>query len=323
LLGAAEAGFFPGVILYLTFWFPEQYRARIIAAFIVAVPVSLALGGPTSTAILHMDGIAGLKGWQWLFILQGLPTALFGFVFLTVMPDRPRDAKWLSVEERASLQRAIDDEDRAVATAHGSSVLDALKDPRVLALAFIWFANTTANLGLAFFLPQMLKGLGLTDMQTGITASIPYVFGTLGILAFGYVSDRYNERRWTLCAALGLTAIGLIAAGLLTGSLLAVAVMAVAAIGIYGAKPPFWPLPSTFLTGKAAAAGIALINSIGNLGGFVGPYAIGWIKDSTHSFEAGLYFLAGLTLLAAALTPIVVNARFTSGHKSNPGLKRA
>ena len=323
LLGAAEAGFFPGVILYLTFWFPEQYRARIIAAFIVAVPVSLALGGPISTAILHMDGVAGLKGWQWLFILQGLPTALFGFVFLIVMPDRPRDAKWLSVEERASLQRAIDDEDRAVATAHGSSVLDALKDPRVLALAFIWFANTTANLGLAFFLPQMLKGLGLTDMQTGITTSIPYVFGTLGILAFGYVSDRYNERRWTLCAALGLTAIGLIAAGLLTGSLLAVAVMAVAAIGIYGAKPPFWPLPSTFLTGKAAAAGIALINSIGNLGGFVGPYAIGWIKDSTHSFEAGLYFLAGLTLLAAALTPIVVNARFTSGHKSNPGLKRA
>jgi ACS family tartrate transporter-like MFS transporter len=323
LLGAAEAGFFPGVILYLTFWFPEQYRARIIAAFIVAVPVSLALGGPTSTAILHMDGIAGLKGWQWLFILQGLPTALFGFVFLTVMPDRPRDAKWLSVEERASLQRAIDDEDRAVATAHGSSVLDALKDPRVLALAFIWFANTTANLGLAFFLPQMLKGLGLTDMQTGFTTSIPYVFGTLGILTFGYVSDRYNERRWTLCAALGLTAIGLIAAGLLTGSLLAVAVMAVAAIGIYGAKPPFWPLPSTFLTGKAAAAGIALINSIGNLGGFVGPYAIGWIKDSTHSFEAGLYFLAGLTLLAAALTPIVVNARFTSGHKSDPGLKRA
>jgi ACS family tartrate transporter-like MFS transporter len=323
LLGAAEAGFFPGVILYLTFWFPEQYRARIIAAFIVAVPVSLALGGPTSTAILHMDGIAGLKGWQWLFILEGLPTALFGLVFLTVMPDRPRDAKWLSVEERASLQRAIDDEDRAVATAHGSSVLDALKDPRVLALAFIWFANTTANLGLAFFLPQMLKGLGLTDMQTGITTSIPYVFGTLGILAFGYVSDRYNERRWTLCAALGLTAIGLVAAGLLTGSLLAVAVMAVAAIGIYGAKPPFWPLPSTFLTGKAAAAGIALINSIGNLGGFVGPYAMGWIKDSTHSFEAGLYFLAGLTLLAAALTPIVVNARFTSGHKSNPGLKRA
>jgi nitrate/nitrite transporter NarK len=160
-------------------------------------------------------------------------------------------------------------------------------------------------------------------MQAGVTTSVPYVFGTLGILAFGYVSDKYNERRWTLCAALGLTAIGLISAGLLIGSLLAVAVMAVAAIGIYGAKPPFWPLPSTFLTGKAAAAGIALINSIGNLGGFVGPYAVGWIKDSTHSYEAGLYFLAGLSLLATALTPIVVDARFTSGHKSNPALKRA
>ncbi|MGX1349647.1 ACS family tartrate transporter-like MFS transporter [Bradyrhizobium elkanii] len=323
LLGAAEAGFFPGVILYLTFWFPQQYRARIVAAFIVAVPVSLALGGPISTAILHMDGIAGLRGWQWLFILEGLPTALFGLVFLFVMPDRPRDATWLRADEREALQRAIDDEERAVAIAHGTSIRDALKDTRVLALSFIWFANTTANLGLAFFLPQILKGLGLTDIQTGITTSIPYVFGTLGILAFGYVSDKYNERRWTLCAALGLTAIGLLAAGLLTGSFLAVAVMAVAAIGIYGAKPPFWPLPTTFLTGSAAAAGIALINSIGNLGGFVGPYAIGWIKESTHSFEAGLYFLAGITLLAAALTPIVVNARFTSSQKSSPGLKRA
>jgi MFS transporter, ACS family, tartrate transporter len=323
LLGAAEAGFFPGVILYLTFWFPQEYRARIIAAFIVAVPVSLALGGPISTAVLYMDGVAGLKGWQWLFILEGLPAALFGFVFLAVMPDKPRDAEWLSLEERESLQNAIDDDDRAVSAAHGLNVLQTLTDTRLLALAFIWFANTTANLGLAFFLPQILKSLGLTDMETGIMTSVPYIFGTLGILLFGYISDKYNERRWSLFVALVLTALGLIAAGLLTGSLLAVAVMAVAAIGIYGAKPPFWPLPSTFLTGRAAAAGIALINSIGNLGGFVGPYVIGWIKDSTHSFESGLYFLAGLTLLAAALTPFVVTVRFIGGHKSGPRLKRA
>ncbi|KGT81707.1 MFS transporter [Bradyrhizobium japonicum] len=323
LLGAAEAGFFPGVILYLTFWFPQAYRARIVAAFIVAVPVSLAVGGPISTAILGMHGFAGLKGWQWLFLLEGIPTVLFGFVFLAVMPDKPRDAKWLSLEERTALQSAIDDDDHAVTQAHGLTVFQALSDSRVLALAFIWFANTTANLGLAFFLPQILKGLGLTDMQTGFTTSIPYVFGTLGILGFGYISDRYNERRWTLFVALAMTAAGLLVAGLLHGSLMAVAFMAVAAIGIYGAKPPFWPLPSTFLAGRTAAAGIALINAIGNLGGFVGPYVIGWIRDSTQSFEAGLYFLAVLTLLGAVVTPIVVNTRFVTARKTSSSLKQA
>lgn len=323
LLGAAEAGFFPGVILYLTTWFPQQYRARMIAAFIVAVPVSLALGGPISTAILGLDGLAGLKGWQWLFILEGLPTMLVGVLFLKVMPDRPSEAKWLSSEERVWLQNAVDNDARAVAASHGMSVLQSLADARVLALAFIWFANTTANLGLAFFLPQILKGLGLTDMQTGVMTSVPYIFGTLGIVAFGLISDRYNERRWTLCAALALTAIGLTAAGALSGSLLAVAVMAVAAVGIYGAKPPFWPLPSTFLSGSAAAAGIALINSIGNLGGFVGPYVIGWLHDATHSYQAGLYFLAGLSLVAAVLAPIVVNGRFIGAANAAPKFERA
>ena len=316
LLGVAEAGFFPGVILYLTYWFPLEYRARIIAAFMVAIPVSLAVGAPLSTAILQMDGIAGLKGWQWLFLIEGLPTVLFGFVFLTVMPDRPRDAKWLSDEERTWLQGTIDSEQRAVAAVHGTSVLKAFADPRLIALAFIYFANTTANLGLAFFLPQILKSLGLSDMQTGLMTSVPYIVGTLGILVFGYVSDKYKERRWTLFAALALTGFGLIAAGLMTGSLLAVIVMAIAAVGIYGTKAPFWPLPSMFLTGSAAAGGIALINSVGNLGGFVGPTMVGWIREVTGSFEAGLYFLGGLALVAAILTLVVVNARFGEARRT-------
>jgi ACS family tartrate transporter-like MFS transporter len=316
LLGVAEAGFFPGVILYLTYWFPQEYRARIIAAFMVAIPVSLAVGAPLSTAILQMDGIAGLKGWQWLFLIEGLPTVLFGFVFLTVMPDRPHDAKWLSDEERTWLQGTIDSEQRAVAAVHGTSVLKAFADPRLIALAFIYFANTTANLGLAFFLPQILKSLGLSDMQTGLMTSVPYIVGTLGILVFGYVSDKYKERRWTLFAALALTGFGLIAAGLMTGSLLAVIVMAIAAVGIYGTKAPFWPLPSMFLTGSAAAGGIALINSVGNLGGFVGPTMVGWIREVTGSFEAGLYFLGGLALVAAILTLVVVNARFGEARRT-------
>ena len=179
LLGIAEAGFFPGVILYLTYWFPLEYRARIIAAFMVAIPVSLAVGAPLSTAILQMDGLGGLKGWQWLFIIEGVPTVLFGLVFLTVMPDKPRDAKWLSAEERSWLQNTIDSEHKAVAAVHGTSVLRAFADPRLIALAFIYFANTTANLGLAFFLPQILKGLGLCDMQTGLMTSIPSSSGRL------------------------------------------------------------------------------------------------------------------------------------------------
>jgi MFS transporter, ACS family, tartrate transporter len=316
LLGVAEAGFFPGVILYLTYWFPQQYRARIIAAFMVAIPVSLAIGAPLSTAILQMDGIAGLKGWQWLFLIEGLPTVLFGFVFLAVIPDRPKDAKWLNDEEKIWLQATLDSEHKAVAAAHGTSVLKAFVDPRLIALTFIYFANTTTNFGLSFFLPQMIKSMGATDIQTGFLTSVPYVIGTLGIIIFGYVSDKYQERRWTLFVALMLNGLGLLLAGSLAGSTLSVAAMAIAAIGIFGTKAPFWPLPSMFLTGSAAAGGIALINSIGNLGGFVGPYMVGWIKETTNSYESGLYFLGGLALSAAIVTLIVVNARFSEGRRT-------
>jgi MFS transporter, ACS family, tartrate transporter len=316
LLGVAEAGFFPGVILYLTYWFPQQYRARIIAAFMVAIPVSLAIGAPLSTAILQMDGIAGLKGWQWLFLIEGLPTVLFGFVFLAVIPDRPKDAKWLNDEEKIWLQATLDSEHKAVAAAHGTSVLKAFVDPRLIALTFIYFANTTTNFGLSFFLPQMIKSMGATDIQTGFLTSVPYVIGTLGIIIFGYVSDKYQERRWTLFVALMLNGLGLLLAGSLAGSTLSVAAMAIAAIGIFGTKAPFWPLPSMFLTGSAAAGGIALINSIGNLGGFVGPYMVGWIKETTNSYESGLYFLGGLALSAAIVTLIVVNARFAEGRRT-------
>jgi nitrate/nitrite transporter NarK len=280
----------------------------------VAIPASLALGAPLSTAILHMSGVGGLEGWQWIFICEGIPTVLLGLVFLAVMPDRPRDAHWLDAEERNWLQATIDSEHRAIAAVHGTSVLHALADPRVLALAFIYFANTTANLGLAFFLPQILKGLGLSDMQTGLMTAVPYVFGTLAILVFGYISDRRNERRWTLFAALALSGLGLIAASLVSGSLVAVAAIAVAAIGIYGTKAPFWPLPSMFLAGAAAAGGIALINSIGNLGGFVGPYLVGWVRQVTGSYAAGLGLLGGLAVIAAVLTPIIVDARFAQAR---------
>jgi len=315
LLGAAEAGFYPGVILYLTYWFPKAYRARIFGAFAVGIPVSLAIGAPLSTTILQLDGTLGLKGWQWLFLLEGIPTTLFGFVFLALIPDRPKDALWLAPADRTALQTLIDSEQSSVAGAHGTSLRAALSDPRLVALSFIYFANTGANLGLAFFLPQILKSTGLSDMQTGLMTAVPYVFGVIGGLTVGWISDRYDDRRITLATALGLTATGLALAGFATGSLWAVAFMALAAAGLYGAKAPFWALPSVFLSGSAAAGGIALINCIGNLGGFVAPSIVGWIREATGSFEAGLYFLAALALSAVVVTLLVVNARFGDARR--------
>jgi D-galactonate transporter len=308
ILGVAEAGLFPGVILYLTYWFPAAYRARIIAAFMVAIPLSLAVGSPISTAILAMDGIAGFKGWQWLFLIEGAPTILLAIIVLMVLPDRPRDARWLAKDQKQWLEETLDKEQRAVEATHAMSFWRTFIDPRVLGLSFIYFANLTTNLGLAFFLPQMIKEIGFGVVQSGLVTSIPYVLGAIGALLWGYFSDRYKERRISLFLALVVSAVGLAGAAFLGNTLGAVAWMSVAAIGIYGAKAPFWPLPSMFLTGSAAAGGIALINSVGNLGGFAGPYIMGWVKDATGNFKAGLYVLAGFGIAAAVVTLTIVKS---------------
>jgi D-galactonate transporter len=308
LLGVAEAGLFPGVILYLTYWFTTAYRARIIAAFMVAIPVSLAIGSPISTAILEMRGVAGFKGWQWLFLIEGAPTLLLAVIVLMALPDRPRDARWLSKDQKEWIEETIDQEQRTVQAAHGMSFWRTFIDLRVLGLSFIYFANLTTNLGLAFFLPQMIKEMGLSNVQSGFVTSIPYVLGAIGALLWGYFSDKYNERRISLFLALAVSAVGLAGAAFLGSTIAAVAWMSVAAIGIYGAKAPFWPLPSMFLTGSAAAGGIALINSVGNLDGFAGPYIMGWVKDATGSFKEGLYVLAGFGIAAAIVTLMVVRS---------------
>jgi D-galactonate transporter len=308
ILGIAEAGLFPGVILYLTYWFPAAYRARIIAAFMVAIPLSLAVGSPISTAILAMDGIAGFQGWQWLFLIEGAPTILLAIIVLMALPDRPRDARWLADDQKQWLEETLDQEQRAVEATHAMSFWRTFIDPRVLGLSFIYFANLTTNLGLAFFLPQMIKEIGFGVVQSGLVTSIPYVLGAIGALLWGYFSDRYKERRISLFLALVVSAVGLAGAAFLGNTLGAVAWMSVAAIGIYGAKAPFWPLPSMFLTGSAAAGGIALINSVGNLGGFAGPYIMGWVKDATGNFKAGLYVLAGFGIAAAVVTLMIVKS---------------
>ena len=307
-LGVAEAGFFPGMIYYLTQWFPSAVRARAISILYIAVPTSNVIAAVLSGAILGMDGVLGLKGWQWIFIIEATPAVLLAFVVLWLMTDRPAVANWLKPEEREWLESELEAERTRIESAGQMSMLRALVEWRVLVLSAIYLTGVTASYGVVFFLPQIIKGLGLSNFATGLVTAIPYVFGTIGLVVWGYSSDRYHERRWHLIISTSVAAVGLFCAGWLSHSFWAVAAFAVAAVGIYGSRPSFWPMPSLFLTGGAAAVGMALINSIGNLGGYLGPIVVGMIKDSTKSFEMALYFLGACALLSAVITLLATRA---------------
>lgn len=302
LLGAAEAGFFPGMILYFTYWFPAEYRGRVISTLFIAQPVANAVASIASAAILEMDGVLGVKGWQWIFIIEAVPAVLLGLVILRAMTDRPAHADWLAPEERDWLQARIDGENSQVESAGRMTLMRALGDPRVVALSLIYLMSVTANYGIVFFMPQIVKGIGLTNMMTGIVSSVPYIIGTIGLVAWGWSSDRHKERRWHLIVASTLGALGLAFAAWSGASYWALLGMSAATVGIYGSRVAFWPMPSIFLTGTAAAGAIAMINATGNLGGYFGPFIVGWIRNSTKSFEAGLYFLAACSLMAAIIT---------------------
>ena len=303
VLGVAEAGFFPGVILYLTYWFPARYRARIISRFMLAIPLALGVGAPISTWIMQLDGTLGYKGWQWLYMLEGLPAILGTILVLKLLPDSPGQATWLNESERNWLENelACDREKVAVVKAE-SSVFGAFANPIIWSFAFIYMGSTIANYGLSMFLPQIIKQQGFSTMQTGFIMAVPYIAGCAGMLIIGQLSDRNKERKWHLIASFMIIAIGLGAAGFLGNTLGAIAAICFAAVGIMGCKGPFWPLPSAYLSGAGAAAGIALINSVGNLGGFVGPWTVGLAKQMTGTFESGLYALALGAFLAAILT---------------------
>ncbi len=301
LLGVAEAGFFPGMIFYLTYWFPSAYRARAISVLYIAVPVSNAIASIVSGAILGMDGVLGLRGWQWVFIIEAIPAVLLAFVVLKLLTERPSAATWLEPQEREWLESELHAERTLIEQKGRLTMLQALTDMRVLVLSAIYLTGVTASYGVVFFMPQIVKSLGLSNFATGLVTAIPYTIGTIGLIAWGYSSDRRNERRWHLIVSTGLACVGLVLAGMFSHSFWAVAAMCIATVGIYGSRPSFWPMPSLFLTGPAAAVGMALINSIGNLGGYVGPIIVGAIKDSTKSFEMALYFLAACALLSTVI----------------------
>jgi MFS transporter, ACS family, tartrate transporter len=302
LLGLAEAGLFPGMILFFTYWFPHWHRGRIMAGFTVALPLAVAVGAPLSTSLLELNGVWGIAGWKWMFIAEAIPTAIVGVFFLFFVTDRPAQAFWLNDNERTWLIDTLETERKLVEAKRKVSLWQSFWEPKVLVLTLNYFGIVTASLGLLLFLPQMVKQLGLSNMQVGWVSMIPYAFGALSMLVWGWVSDRMGERRWNLFTACIVAAVGLVIAGMTIGTGWAVVGMTIATIGLYGSKGPFWTFPSMFLTGSAAASGIAWINGIGNLGGFFGPTAVGWVKNLTGSFGSGLYLLAGLALVSAVST---------------------
>ncbi|HEV2571991.1 MAG TPA: MFS transporter [Beijerinckiaceae bacterium] len=309
LLGVAEAGFFPGIILYLTYWYPAEYRARILAAFTVAVPLSTVIGAPISGYLLGLDGLGGLRGWQWLFILEGVPSILLGIVTWFYLTDRPAQAGWLSAEQKQWLIARLTKEESAKETAQHMTLSEVLASPKVLVLSLVYFGFVAALYGMQFWLPQIVKAFGLSNLQTGFVTAIPYLFGSIAMVLWGRHSDRTRERVWHVVLPLLLTALALAAASTLTDPVLTMVALTLAAIGIFCTFALFWTLPTAFLSGASAAAGIAMINSIGNLAGFGGPYLIGWIKDSTGSTSTGLLILAVMPFVAALLVVLLRHDR--------------
>ncbi len=311
LVGVAEAGFLPGMVLYFTYWFPAAYRARVFAALYFAQPIANAAASLFSGLILEMDGLLGLRGWQWIFIIEALPAFLLAAIVLRWMTDRPDDADWLSHAERGWLVETLAQERRSADAVGPKSWIAVFADGRVLALSVIWLGTVTANYGVVFFMPQLVQGLGHSMAMTGVIATIPYLVGVLGLAAWGWSSDRVRERRWHLIVASVLGGIGLAGAGWFGTSPWSVVAMSVAMLGLYGTRAVFWALPASFLTGSSAAASFAFINCLSQIGGYAGPVLVGWIKDETHNFEIALYFLAACSLLSAivALIPLTIYGR--------------
>ena len=300
LLGAAEAGFFPGVAFYLATWFPGEYRTRIIAWFMVAIPISSVIGGPISGLLLGLDGQFGLAGWQWLFLVEGFPAVIAGIVLLVMLPDRPEDAAWLSDDERRVVRERLAAERRPKEVKHLSL---ALRDVRVIILAGVQFGFLVGSYGIGLFLPQILDTGHLTDLQIGFVTSACYAVASVTMILWAGRVDRRGNKVGNLAMACALAALGFLGSIAFAGSSfwLSVLWITVAVSGVNAARALFWTIPPRFLSGLAAAGGLAFINSIGTMGGFVGPTLMGWLRDQTGSFAVGQVALGGFLLAAALL----------------------
>jgi ACS family tartrate transporter-like MFS transporter len=301
LLGMAEAGFFPGIIFFLTLWFPTAYRARIVGWFMFAIPISTVIGAPISGLVLGLEGVGGLHGWQWMFLIEAFPALIMTFAVLHYLTDRPVDAKWLKPEEREWLQGRLDRE-----RAEREAILDlswfrSMLDWRVIALGLVYMGCNIPQYGLSFFLPQIVKAFGVSNLTAGFITAMPYLVGAIGMVAWGAHSDRTGERKWHAAIAFLFIIAGLGLASTTDDPAIKMLLLCVAGFGFFAVLPIFWTLPTAFLSGAGAAAGIAAVNSIGNLGGYFGPQAFGLLRDYTGADVAGLVFLAGCAFVGMVI----------------------
>jgi ACS family tartrate transporter-like MFS transporter len=319
LLGVAEAGFFPGIILYLSYWFPRAQRAKVVALFFLAVPLSSVIGSPLSTLLIqHGDGVLGFDaGWRFMFFVEGLPAVVAGLLVLVLLPDRPRDARWLTEPESSALEAQLAaEESRELGREVG--IRAALTNPRVLALSAVYFGIVFGLYVLAFFLPQVIKGfqqqfqVTFSLVQIGLITAVPYAVAAVAMVLWARHSDRTGERAGHVAIPAFAGAVAIAAALYMSSPLLVMACITVCAVGVYAAIPVFWQLPNTVLTGVGAAAGIGLINSFGNLSGFLGPYLTGWLQGLTGSLRAGLWVVAAFMALAGI---IAISTRHPPAHR--------
>jgi ACS family tartrate transporter-like MFS transporter len=313
LLGIAEAGFFPGIIFFLTLWFPAAYRARIVGLFMFAIPISTVIGAPISGALLNLDGAMGLHGWQWMFLVEAIPALLLSVVVFFYLTDRPRNANWLTDEERAWLNGRLEAEEATRARHGAMSWARAMFDPRVIALGVVYMGCNTPQYGLSFFLPQIVKAFGLSNLQAGFVTAIPYSVGAVAMIFWSRHSDSTGERKWHAILPLLAMVVGLLGSSITGDPTAKMAWLCIAGAGFFSVLPVFWTLPTAFLNVSGAAAGIAAVNSIGNLGGYFGPQVFGILKTNTGGDSASLIFLAA----CAAVGAVIV---FVMGH--NPALER-
>jgi len=310
LLGVAEAGFFPGVIYYLTLWFPAEYRGRIFGLFLIISPLNNTIAAPLGGLILkYFDGVMGYPGWRWLFIVEGLPTLLMAYLCLKLVTDRPDQAAWLTEAEKAHLRAKLQRESELRTATRHLTLWQTLGNPTVLLFSVVYTGLAIGIYGLSLWMPQLIKGMGVKDsFHIGLIMAIPYLIATVCMVLWSRHSDRTGERVFHCAGALALGAAGMVASAYIESPQLAMVALTFAAIGMYSSQPVFWAMPTSYLAGVAAAGGIAFINSVGNLGGFVGPFMVGWLKDHLGGFQAGLIFLGGC-LFTGAIVAMIVGRR--------------
>jgi ACS family tartrate transporter-like MFS transporter len=303
LLGAAEAGFVPGILLYITYWFPAVLSSRAVAIFLVAAPLSNSISALLSAPILALDGFAGLRGWQWMFVVEAVPAVLLGCVVAVVLTDRPAQAKWLAPAERDWLQGQLDRERPRKAVA--ASLWRVAANPYVIALTLVYIGRNVATFSLAYFMPQIVGGLGLNTTQIGLLTAIPYCVASLGMWFWSRSSDRTGERRWHLTFTMVLAAAGLAAAGVWSDSLWSIVAITAAAVGCFACTPGLFAIAPLVLTEEEMPSGVAIINGLAQLGSLAGPYAVGWIRTATGSFQDALYLMAACSAIAAVIAAMI------------------